>query len=87
MDSGLPAGGSGRTHSEDIREETDLTTMSLAACVFCQGTKQRRDPKGAQDSQVQSPALDGVKRNSISPEKLVHGVGGGLFSAEATLGS
>lgn len=54
--------------------------------VFCQGIKQRRDPKRVQDFQGWGPALEGMKRNSVSPEKLVYGVECGIFSAEATLG-
>lgn len=54
--------------------------------VFCQGIKQRKDPKRVQDSRVWGPALEGMKRNSVSPEKLVCGVGCGIFSAEAPLG-
>lgn len=54
--------------------------------VSCQGIKQRRDPKRVQDFQGQGPALEGMKRNSVSPEKLVYGVECGIFSAEATLG-
>lgn len=44
--------------------------------VFCQGVKQRRNPRRAQDSQVQGP--EGMKRNSVSPEKLFCGVGWGV---------
>lgn len=46
--------------------------------MFCQGIKQRRNPRRAQDSQVQGPALEGMKRNSVSPEKLFYGVGWGV---------
>ena len=46
--------------------------------VFCQGIKQRRNPRRAQDSQVQGPALEGMKGNSVSPEKLFRGVGWGV---------
>lgn len=35
--------------------------------IFCQGIKQRRNRKRSQDSQVWGPALEGMKRNSVSP--------------------